>query len=164
MFASEELISALNTQIGNEMQASLQYTSIACYLDTETLPELAGVFYDQADEERTHAMRFARFIVDVGGRVRIPALEAPVSDFESAEACVELSLAGETAVTEQVNDLVILASSESTHVALRFLDYFVVEQLEEVNKMASLLTLIRRAGSAGLHFVEDYLSRKKASI
>ena len=47
--------------------------------------------------------------------------------------------------------------------ALRFLDYFVVEQLEEVNKMASLLTLIQRVGSDGLHFVEDYLSRKKDS-
>ena len=163
MFASEELISALNRQIGNEMQASLQYTSIACYLDSETLPELAGVFYEQADEERTHAMRFARFIVDVGGRVQIPALEAPESEFDSAEACVELALAGEIAVTGQVNDLVTLASSETTHVALRFLDYFVVEQLEEVNKMASLLTLIQRVGSDGLHFVEDYLSRKKDS-
>ena len=38
----------------------------------------------------------------------------------------------------------------------------VLEQLEEVNKMASLLTLVRRAGPDGLHWVEDYLSRKNA--
>ena len=163
MFVSEELVRALNQQIGKEMQASMQYISIACFLSNQTLPELAEVFFGQADEEREHAMRFIKFIVDVGARVEIPALEAPTSEFASVEACLALSLESETNVTEQVNSLVDLATSDSNHVALRFLDYFVVEQLEEVNKMASLLTLVQRAGPDGLHWVEDYLSRKKAA-
>ena len=118
MFATEELISALNQQIGNEMQASLQYTSIACFLQRDTLPQMANVFYLQADEERDHAMRFAKFVVDLGGSVRIPALPASISDFESIEACVQLSVEGETTVTHQINDLVALASSQSNHVAV----------------------------------------------
>ena len=162
MFASDKLIDALNGQIGNEMQASLQYLSIASHLSGETLPELAGVFFEQANEEREHAMRFVKFILDVGGKVAIPALDAPKNEFSSVEECVSDSLASETAVTQQVDDLVELASSESNHLAQRFLDYFVTEQLEEVNKMSSLLTLVQRAGEDGMLWVEDYLSRSKA--
>ncbi len=162
MFASTTLIAALNEQIGHELEASVQYISIACFLSNQTLPELADVFYAQANEEREHAMRFVKFILDVGGRVEIPGRSAPQSDFDSVEACIQKSLDAETAVTEQVDKLVHLADSDSNHLALSFLDYFVVEQLEEVNKMASLLTLVQRAGPDGLHWVEDYLSRKNA--
>ena len=51
MHASEQLVEAMNRQIGREMAASLQYTSIAAYFDGETLPELARFFYRQADED-----------------------------------------------------------------------------------------------------------------
>src|SRR5690349_9885854 len=95
MLASEKLIQAFNQQIGNEMHASLQYIAIASYFDSETLPELAKFFYQQSDEERTHAMRFVKFINDVGGRVQIPALPAPTSEFVSAEEAVGQALAWE---------------------------------------------------------------------
>ncbi|HKV10101.1 MAG TPA: ferritin-like domain-containing protein, partial [Thermoanaerobaculia bacterium] len=85
MLASERLIQAFNQQIGNEMGASMQYISIASYFDFETLPQLAQFFYRQSDEERTHAMRFVKFINDVGGRVVIPTLPEPAHDFASAE-------------------------------------------------------------------------------
>jgi len=96
--------------------------------------------------------------------VRIPAIPASISDFESIEACVQLSVDGETTVTHQINDLVALASSQSNHVALRFLDFFVVEQLEEVNKMTDLLIMVQRAGSQGLLLVEDYLSKQGGEV
>ncbi|HVR30767.1 MAG TPA: ferritin [Thermoanaerobaculia bacterium] len=164
MFASAKLIDAFNRQVGNEMLASLQYVSIASYLSVQNLPELARTFYAQGDEEREHAMRFVRFIVDVGGQVRLPAVPAPKSDFRSAEQCVSLALEAEKEVTRQINDLVALARDESNTLALRFLDYFVTEQLEEVNKMTALLALLRRAGEDGLLYVEDYLSRRGVDV
>ncbi len=163
MFASDELIKALNKQVGNELQASLQYTSIACHLANQTMPELASVFFQQADEERDHAMKFVHFIIDVDGKVELPALEAPQNTFSSVEECLELSVESEKTVTVQINELVNLASGESNHVALRFLDFFVEEQLEEVNKMTDLLTMIRRAGEERIFWIEDYLSRKAPS-
>ena len=162
MFASEKMIGALNDQIGKELAASVQYIAIGSHLSSENLPELARLFYEQADEERDHAMRFVRFVVDIGGAVRIPALPEPRSDFHSTEECVSLSLDWETEVTCQINDLVEIASEESNYLALRFLDYFVTEQLEEVNKMGGLLALVKRAGASGLLYVEDYLSRRSA--
>lgn len=162
MLASDKLIEAFNQQIGNEMGASMQYIAIASYFDSETLPQLARFFYRQSEEERTHAMRFVKFINDVGGRVRIPALPAPQSEFGSAEDAVAKALAWEEEVTRQIYDLVEVAKADRSYVGVRFLDWFVEEQLEEVTTMNDLLSVIRRAGPDRLLFVEEYLVRQGA--
>ena len=161
---SDTLTQAFSQQIGNEMGASMQYVAIANFFTAETLPELAKFFYRQADEERTHAMKFVRFLLDVGAYPEIPAIQAPKNVFESAEECVTLSVEWEETVTEQIYGLVDLAKGENHYVALRFLDWFVTEQLEEVSSMRDLLATVRRAGTAGLLHVEDYLARNGGRI
>ena len=160
MTPSERLTEAMNQQIGHEMGASLQYIAIATYFDAETLPELARFFYRQADEERDHAMRFVQFLLDVDAPVRIPDISAPRSEFSSAEEAVALSLEWENSVTQQIYDLVGIADGDSNLIAVRFLDWFVNEQLEEVSTMSDLLSLVRRAGESGLLHVEEYLARE----
>jgi bacterioferritin B len=160
MLANEKLIQAFNQQIGNEMGASMQYIAIASYFDSETLPQLARFFYKQSEEERTHAMKFVKFINDVGGKVQIPALPAPQSGFTSAEEAVAKALSWEEEVTRQIYDLVEVAKEDRNYVGIRFLDWFVQEQLEEVTSMNDLLAVIRRAGPDRLLFVEEYLSRQ----
>ena len=64
MIISGQMNAALNEQIGNEFSASLQYVAIAAYFGCESLPELASHFYRQAEEERAHAMRVVRFMVE----------------------------------------------------------------------------------------------------
>jgi len=160
LFASDALIAAFNKQIGNEFLASHQYVSIASWLAVQNLPELARTFYEQGDEERQHALKFVKFITDVGAPLRLPAVAAPKCDFKTAEECVTIALEAEKEVTRQINDLVKLAHKETNTLAVRFLDYFVTEQLEEVNKMTALLALLRRAGEDGMIYVEDYLSRR----
>jgi bacterioferritin B len=160
MLANEKLIQAFNQQIGNEMGASMQYIAIASYFDSETLPQLARFFYKQSEEERTHAMKFVKFINDVGGKVQIPALPAPQSDFTTAEEAVAKALSWEEEVTRQIYDLVEVAKEDRNYVGIRFLDWFVEEQLEEVTSMNDLLAVIRRAGPDRLLFVEEYLSRQ----
>jgi len=158
VLASDRLVAALNRQIGSEMQASLQYLAIASYFAAENLPQLAAFFYRQSDEERAHALKFARFVVDVGGRVAVPALAAVASSFASAEQAVGLSLEWERTVTDQIYALVEIAKEDRNHIAVRFLDWFVDEQLEEITTMDGLLALVRRAGTQ-LLLVEDHLLR-----
>ena len=162
MLFSDKMNSAINEQIGNEFGASLQYVSIASYFDREGLPELAGHFYQQAAEERDHAMRFVKFVVDAGGVVKIPAIPAPKHSFGSAEEAVQLSLDSETTVTQEINGLVDLALKENDHITKNFLNWFVTEQLEEVSSVSTLLSIIKRAGKEGLLFVETYVARGHA--
>lgn len=159
MLISEKLAKAMNDQVGRELGASNQYVNIAAYFDSESLPELAAFFYRQADEERTHAMKFVHYIVEAGGKVAVPGVEESLAAIDSAEHAAKLSLEWELEVTNQINDLMKQAVGETDFIAQDFLRWFVTEQLEEVSTMDQLLSVIRRAGEGGLLFVEDYLVR-----
>ena len=100
MLASDKLLSAVNQQVGNEFGASLQYVSIASHFEAQALTGLARFFFRQADEERDHAMKFVRFVVDADGQLEIPAIPAPKSQFSSAKEAVELALNWEQEVTQ----------------------------------------------------------------
>ncbi len=156
---SDQLLKALNAQVGNEMHASLQYVAIAAHFDAENLPRLAEFFYRQADEERVHSMKFVRHVVDLGGQLAMPAIAAPKPSFASAAEAVALSLKWEHTVTGQIYDLVDIAKSDRNYISMRFLDWFVSEQLEEINTMETLLSLVERAGEDNLLLVEDYIAQ-----
>jgi ferritin len=158
MLLSKELENAINKQIGAEFAASLQYVSIATYFDADDLPQLAAFFYRQAEEEKEHAMKFAHYVVDAGGQVRIPAIADTKYNFESAEECAELALEWENEVTKMINNLMDIAIQDKDYIAQDFLHWFVAEQLEEISTMGTLLNTIRRAGS-NILWVEDYLAR-----
>lgn len=156
---SDGMNAAINEQIGHEFAAMLQYVAIATHFDGEGLPVLARHFYRQAEEEREHAMRFVRYLVDAGGAVAIPAIPAVRSAFGSAEAAVGLSLEREQTVTRQINALMDRAIRENDHASRGMLGWFVEEQLEEVSSMDTLLRMVRRAGESGLLFVEQALAQ-----
>jgi ferritin len=164
MLISENVCEALNQQIGNEFGAMIQYFAIAAHFERETLPLLAAHFQKQAEEEKGHAQRFIKFIIDAGGRVAIPPTPAPQSHFQFAEEAVKLSLEQEKKVTQQVNHLVHMAKEEKDYTTDNFLQWFVQEQLEEVSSMQDLLAIVQRAGEGNLLRVEEFLARKAGNI
>src|SRR6266699_5311566 len=115
MLTSQKIIDAINEQIGYEFSASMQYYAIAAHFAAEALPQLSQHFFRQAEEEKGHALRFIKYVVDAGGRVTIPAIDAPKSKFKTARDAVKLSLDQEIHVTQQINALVDLAKTENDH-------------------------------------------------
>lgn len=162
MLMSTEMNAQINEQIGHEFGASLQYVNIAGYFDGAALPVLSQHFLTQADEERQHAMKFVRYILDAGGEVAVPAIPAPRARFASAEEAVALALEWELTVTKQIVGLLDRASSERDYVAHDFLEWFAREQLEEVSSMETLLKMIQRAGESGLLQVENAIAGGRA--
>jgi ferritin len=159
MLISSKMADAINTQIGAEMKASNQYLNIASYFENDGLPELAGFFFRQSDEERAHALKLLHFVLDTGGSIAVPAIEAPTTDIGSAEEAVKLALDWENEVTGQINDLMNLAVEEKDHATQQFLNWFVDEQVEEVATMDELLSVVRRAKD-NLLFAEEYIARR----
>ncbi len=157
MLISPELAAAINQQIGNEFGAGLQYVSIAAYFDSQKLQLLAKLFFEQAQEENQHAMKFVRYLLDTQGELKIPAIPQPVASFASAEAAAQAALKWEQEVTGQIKRLMDLAVSQNDYLAQGFLQSFIDEQLEEVSKMDRLLSVIRRSGERNLLMVEAYL-------
>jgi ferritin len=158
MLISKAMNRQMNDQIGHEFGASLQYVNIAAYFDDAGLPVLRDHFFRQADEEREHAMKFVRFLLDAGGSVEIPAIPAPRSTFGSAAEAVSLALEWENTVTGQINALMDLATADKDYLSHDFLEWFVREQLEEVSSMDMLLKMVKRSGESGLMLVENALA------
>src|SRR3954462_4497520 len=158
MLTSQKVINAINEQLGYEFSASLQYFAISAYFAAEALPQLSQHFLKQAEEEKGHALRFMKYVVDAGGCVVIPAIDAPKSKFKNPEGAVKLSLDQEVHITNQINGLVELARKQNDYITINFLQWFLTEQLEEVSSMDNLLKIVQRAGSNVLQ-ADEYLAR-----
>lgn len=157
MLISPELAKAFNQQIGHEFGASMQYVSIAAHFSQRQLKMLAKLFFDQADEEKQHAMKFVKYLLDTKGDLKIPAIPAPKPTFASAEEAVQAALNWEQEVTKQITGLMDIAVKQNDYLAASFLQWFIDEQLEEVVKMDGLLSVIRQSGERNLIMVEAYL-------
>lgn len=156
-----DFTSLLAAQVGNEFAASQQYIAVAAWLEQQTLPELAAFFYQQAVEERNHAMMLLKFQMDTDRAVALPGVPAPKSEFADVAEPITLALAQERRVTEQITALANAARAESDYQAEQFMQWFLKEQVEEVSSMNDLLRIVEHAGSNVL-LVEDYLTREAA--
>jgi ferritin len=154
---SAPLVKAFNAQIGHEFAASMQYVSIAAHFQRMQLTLLANLFFKQAEEEREHAMKFVKYLLDTKGELRIPETAAPTATFASAEAAVAAALTWEQEVTGQITALMEQAVKDNDYLAQSFLQWFIDEQLEEVVRMDRLLSIIRQSGEKNLLMVEAYL-------
>jgi ferritin len=154
---SSQLVKAFNEQIGHEFGASMQYVSIAAHFHNRHLTLLSKLFLEQAEEERQHAMKFVKYVLDTKGALQIPSIPAPKVTFGSAEEAVQAALHWEKDVTKQITGLMDIAVKQNDYLAQSFLQWFIDEQLEEVVKMERLLGVIQQSGEKNLLMVEAYL-------
>jgi ferritin len=120
---------------------------------------MATYFYQQAIEERGHAMMMVRFLVDTDREVTIPGTAAPESRFDDIVAPVALALAQEKRVTTQIHELTRIARDENDFAAEQFMQWFIKEQVEEVAAMNDLLTVVSRAKD-DIQYIEGYAAAR----
>ena len=156
---AERFVQKLNEQIGREFGASQQYLAAAVWYEDQTFPRLAKLFYDQAVEERGHALMMVKYLLDSGVRPRVPGLGDPRGDFADVVEPIRIALEQEQKVTEQISKLAAAAREESDYVSEQFMQWFLKEQVEEVSKMSALLDVVERARENPL-LAEDYLARE----
>ncbi|AZG46894.1 ferritin [Gordonia insulae] len=149
----------LHAQIANEFAASQQYIAVAIYYDGHDMPQLAKHFYAQAVEERNHAMMIVQYFLDRDVDVEIPGVPAPRTDFADYRAPIELALAQEKSVTEQIVDLARAARDSGDYLGEQFMQWFLAEQVEEVATMTTLQTIAERA-QGNLFDLENFVQRE----
>lgn len=156
---ASRFVEQLNTQIGHELAAHNQYLACAIYYDALTMPRMAAFFYEQALEERGHAMMMVQYLVDTDAEVVIPGVDAPTSAFADVVAPVELALAQERRVTDQINGLLRTAREEGDFASEQFMQWFIKEQVEEVATMSDLLAVATR-NRDDIEDIEEYVARE----
>ncbi|HUU85637.1 MAG TPA: ferritin [Phycisphaerae bacterium] len=129
----------LNKQVTAEFSASHEYMAMACAFDAMGLKALAQFFYRQSAEEREHATKLLKYILEVGATVALEAIPKPAADLTSAKTILKAALDAEIKVTKMINDLVALADKEKDYATRSFLQWYVDEQVEEVSSMGDLV-------------------------
>jgi ferritin len=142
----DDLARAFNDQITMELASSIAYLQMAAHLDHENLVGMAQWMRMQSEEEKEHAHRFMKFVLDRGNPVRLEAIAAPKSDFESVESVFATSLAQEQAVTLAIHDIYRMASEQGDLASFPFLQTFIEEQNEEEAMVETILERVRLAG------------------
>jgi ferritin len=159
---SPKMEAALNSQINAEYYSSYLYLSMAAYFDSINLPGFANWMRIQNQEEMFHTMKFFDYVAERGARVKLTAVEAPETEWESTLAAFEATLAHEQHVTSLVNKLVDLAVEESDHATNNFLQWFVGEQVEEEATADGILQQLRLMKDApgGLFMIDRELGQR----
>ena len=122
---------ALNDQIRKEFYSSYLYLSMAARLESMNLKGFAHWMKIQANEETKHAMKIYEHLSERGGKIILQQIDAPPSDWKSAEEMFSEAYQHEQKVTESINKIVELARTEKDNATEVFLQWFVNEQVEE---------------------------------
>jgi ferritin len=121
----------INAQINAELFSAYLYYSMAAYFESMSLKGFAHWMKAQALEEMNHANKFATYLAERGGRVRLEAIAGPATEWASPLACFEAVSTHEQHVTDLINKLMALANAENDYATANMLQWFVGEQVEE---------------------------------
>jgi bacterioferritin B len=155
---SERFVNELNDQVARELSAAHQYTAVAAYYDRETFPRLAKLFYEQADEERGHAMKMVNYLRDTNSPLRLGEIRAPKTDFDDHVAPIALALENEKKTTVQIGKLFEIARETDDYASESFMQWFVDEQVEEEATMDALLQVAERVREYPM-MLEEFVAR-----
>ena len=159
MTISKNLAKAINEQVKNEMYSANLYLAMAVNFDAMSLSGFADFMYKQAKEEETHAMKFLKYLLDVGETPVISAIPEPTNKFSGGIAMIKASLAHEKKVTAMINNLVEIAEKEKDRASFQFLQWYVSEQVEEESTFENMLKLCEKAGEDKLFLVQGLVKR-----
>jgi ferritin len=157
----DRVVTALNDQVAAEFAAAHQYTAVAVHYDARSFPRLARFFYDQATEERAHAMMIVKYLTDTGADVRFGEVPAPQDEFADHVAPIRLALEQERSVTGSIARIAEITREESDHVSEQFIQWFLREQVEEEATMSEVLDVAERVRDFPMT-LEEYMAREHA--
>jgi ferritin len=153
-----------NRQIEREGYSSNLYLAMAVWAETNGLSGVAAWMYAQAEEERIHMLKFVKYVNERGGKSVIPALKQPGAEYKSVEDIFKEVLKHEEFVTASINEIVSLTLEEKDFNTHNFLQWFVMEQVEEEASVKTILDKVRLVGKNNMYeFDRDVLSFRRAS-
>lgn len=143
------VLTELNRQLNQELSAAHAYLALSAWCASQNLKGFAGFFAKQAGEERGHAQKILRHVVDRGAVPELAALAAPPQQFDSLLAVVEQAQAMEQANTRGIHAVYETAVVAKDYPAQVLMHWFIAEQVEEEAWAAEAVDRVQSATCAG---------------
>ncbi|OFY63185.1 MAG: ferritin [Bacteroidetes bacterium RBG_13_43_22] len=148
-----------NRQVEREGYSSNLYLAMAAWAENSGFSGVAEWLYAQTEEERLHMLKFIKYINERVGTVVIPAFKKPPADYKNIEEMFREVLKHEEFVTASINDIVALTLSEKDFNTHNFVQWFVMEQVQEEASVRTILDKLRLVGRNNLYqFDRDIMS------
>ena len=158
---SEKLQNAINEQITAEMWSANLYLSMSFYFEKEGFSGFANWMKKQSQEELEHAYVMADYIIKRGGVAKVDKIDVVPSGWGTPVEVFEHVYKHECHVSKMIDELVSVASAERDNATQDFLWGFVREQVEEEATAQGIVDKIKKAGDAGIFFIDSQLGQRK---
>lgn len=162
---SQAMTDRLNQQINLEMASSHLYLQMSAWCAYQSLDGCATFLHQHASEEMMHMHRLLAYVQETGALAILGSMEAPPTEFTSLTELFEKVYAHEQFITQNINDLVHLATIEPDYSTLQFLQWYVAEQHQEEFLFKGILDKIKLIGTEGqgLFFIDRELETLAAN-
>jgi len=154
---NEKIAFLLNQQINKEFYSAYLYLDIANHYDNLDLDGYANYYMIQAQEERDHALLFLKYMQINGLKVTLDAIGKPDKTFTSVLEPLEVAAEHERYVTRLINEIYHEAHQAKDYRTMKFLDWFVNEQMEEEDNADSMVNRYKLFGQdpKGLYLLDQ---------
>ena len=159
---NEKIAALLNDQINKEFYSAYLYLDMANYYDSLDLDGYANYYMVQAQEERDHALLFMKYMQNNGLKVTLEAIGKPDKTYASALEPLEAAAEHERYVTALINNIYHEAHQDKDYRTMKFLDWFVNEQMEEEDSADTMISRYKLFGQdpKGLYLLDqEYAAR-----
>ena len=157
---SEKLQNAINEQIVAEMWSANLYLSMSFYLKGEGFDGFAHWLKKQYEEEMEHACEMADYLMKRGGVAKVDKVDVVPTGWGSVLEVFEHVYEHECHVSELISNLVDMAAAEKDKATQNFLWGFVREQVEEEATAQGIVDKLKKAGDAGVLYVDSQLGQR----
>ena len=158
---SEKLQNAINEQITAEMWSANLYLSMSFYFEKEGFSGFANWMKKQSQEELEHAYVMADYIIKRGGVAKVDKIDVVPSGWGTPLEVFEHVYKHECHVSKMIDELLSVDSAERDKDTQDFLWVFVREQVEEEATAQGIVDKIKKAGDAGIFFIDSQLGQRK---
>ncbi len=159
---NETVARLLNEQINKEFYSAYLYLDMAIFYDAMDLDGYANYYTIQAQEERDHALLFMKYMQSNGLKVTLDAIGKPDKTFETVLDPLEVAAEHERYVTALINNIYHEAHQAKDYRTMKFLDWFVDEQMEEEDNADTMISRYKLFGQdpRGLYLLDqEYAGR-----
>ncbi len=159
---NDKIAALLNDQINKELYSAYLYMNMANFYDELDLDGYANYYMIQAQEERDHALLFMKYMQNNGLKVTLEAIAKPDKEFKDVIDPLEEAAEHERYVTALINAIYQAAQEDHDYRTMKFLDWFVDEQMEEEENADKMVSRYKLFGQdpKGLYLLDqEYATR-----
>ncbi|MGA2543394.1 MAG: ferritin [Verrucomicrobiota bacterium] len=163
---SAKVLAELNRQFNQELNAAHEYLALSLWCELRHLAGFSSFFAKQAGEEREHAAKIIKHLLDRDAAPELAAIPAPKQAYKTLLEVALQAQAMEQGNTKGINTAYEAALAAKDYPAQVLLHWFINEQVEEEAWAAEMVDRVQAATCAGSvsdldRHIERYLADEK---